>query len=88
MLSYQGLLSIRSRIGTYFCFKLPKEEVWIPVDHLVLTDRPWATMEPLCLGKATDPGRTGGEARLFLEGVFWIAQTGAQRRDLPAEFGK
>ena len=25
---------------------------------------------------------------MFLEGVFWIARTGAQWRDLPGEFGK
>lgn len=60
----------------------------MPVDRYVITDRQWAKMEPLCLGKATDPGRTGGDARLFLEGVFWIARTGAQWRDLPSEFGK
>lgn len=60
----------------------------MPTDRYIITDRQWSKMEPLCPGKATDPGRTGGDARLFLEGVFWIARTGAQWRDLPAEFGK
>ena len=60
----------------------------MPIDRYVITDRHWSKMEPLCLGKASDPGRTGGDARLFLEGVFWIARTGAQWRDLPGEFGK
>jgi transposase len=60
----------------------------MPQDRYIITDRQWAVMEPHCLGKATDPGRTGGDARLFLEGVFWIARTGAQWRDLPVEFGK
>ena len=50
----------------------------MPIDRHVITDRQWSKMEPLCLGKASDPGRTGGDARLFLEGVFWIARTGAQ----------
>ena len=45
-------------------------------------------IEAHCLGKKSDPGRTGSDGRLFLEGVFWIARTGAQWRDLPGEFGK
>jgi transposase len=40
------------------------------------------------LGKPTDPGRTGGDARLFLEAVLWIARTGSPWRDLPPLFGK
>ena len=60
----------------------------MPVDRHVITDRQWSKIEALCPGRATDPGRTGGNARLFLEGLFWIARTGAQWRDVPGEFGK
>jgi transposase len=45
-------------------------------------------MEPHCLGKARDPGRSGGDNRLFLEAVLWIARTGNPWRDLPSVFGK
>ena len=38
--------------------------------RFVLKDAQWAKMEPLCLGKPTDPGRTGGDNRLFLEAVL------------------
>ncbi|MBC7737191.1 MAG: transposase [Candidatus Saccharibacteria bacterium] len=48
----------------------------------------WAKIEPHCLGKKSDLGGTGGDARLFLEGVFGIARTVAQWRDLPGQFGK
>ena len=58
------------------------------MDRFVLTDAQWAKMEPLCLGKATDPGRTGGDGRMFLEAVLWIARTGSPWRDLPPMFGK
>ena len=56
--------------------------------RFIITDRQWEKIAPLCLGKVTDPGRTGSDARLFLEAVFWIARTGSPWRDLPTEFGK
>ena len=56
--------------------------------RFLITDWQWALMEPHCLGKKTDPGRTGSDGRMFLEAVLWIARTGAPWRDLPACFGK
>ena len=58
------------------------------MDRFVLTDVQWAKMAPHCLGKASDPGRSGGDNRLFLEAVLWIARTGSPWRDLPPSFGK
>ncbi len=58
------------------------------VDRTVITDRMWVLMEPQCLGKPTDPGRTGSDGRLFMEAVLWIARTGSPWRDLPDRFGK
>ena len=58
------------------------------MSRFCLTDAQWALMEPHCLGKPTDPGRSGGDNRLFLEAVLWIARTGSPWRDLPALFGK
>ncbi len=57
-------------------------------ERFVITDRQWSLMEPHCLGKKTDPGRTGGDGRMFLEAVLWIARTGSPWRDLPPGFGK
>ena len=53
-----------------------------------LTDAQWEKMWRFCLGKPTDPGRMGGDARLFTEAVLWIARTGSPWRDLPPMFGK
>ena len=58
------------------------------MDRFVLTDAQWAKMEPHCLGKVTDPGRSGANNRLFVEAVLWIARTGSPWRDLPPSFGK
>ena len=57
-------------------------------DRFLMSDGQWDLIGPHCLGKKSDPGRTGGDARLFVEAVLWIARTGAPWRDLPAEFGK
>ncbi len=57
------------------------------MERFVLTDAQWAKMEPLCLGKPGDPGRSGKDNRLFVEAVLWIVRTGSPWRDLPPSFG-
>ena len=57
-------------------------------DRFMIGDKQWELIEPHCLGKNSDPGRSGSDARLFVEAVLWIARTATPWRDLPAEFGK
>ena len=66
-------------------FKLRKE---FAMDRFILTGAQWEKMKYFCLGKPTDPGRTGGDNRLFVGAVLWIARTGSPWRDLPPLFGK
>ena len=54
----------------------------------MLSERQWKLIEPLLPGKKTDPGRSGSNNRLALEGILWIMRTGSPWRDLPARFGK
>ena len=42
----------------------------------------------LAAGKRTDPGRTGRNNRLAVEGILWVMRTGSPWRNLPARFGK
>jgi transposase len=53
----------------------------------VLKDEQWERIAPLLPGKASDPGRTSSDNRLFLEAVPWMVRTGAPWRDLPEAFG-
>ena len=55
--------------------------------RLMLSDDQYELIAPWLPGKATDPGRTATDNRLFVEAVLWIARTGSPWRDLPAEFG-
>src|SRR6201995_3796332 len=57
------------------------------MDRFVLTDAQWAKMEPLCLGKRGDTGRSSKDNRRFVEAGLWIARTGSPWRGLPGFFG-
>ena len=57
------------------------------MERFVLSDAQWAKIEPHCLGKVGDPGRSGTDNRLFVEAVLWIVRTGSPWRDIPASFG-
>ena len=48
----------------------------------------WAFFEPFVTGIRGCGGRPASNHRQVLDGVFWIARTGAQWRDLPEDFGK
>jgi transposase len=53
-----------------------------------MEDAEWAFFEPFIIGIRGRGGRHASNHRQVLDGVFWIARTGAQWRDFPAEFGK
>lgn len=54
----------------------------------MLRDDQWARNEHLLPSKASDPGCTAKDNRLFVEAVLWILRTGSPWRDLPKEFGR
>ena len=53
-----------------------------------LSDAQWQRIEPLLSGKGGDPGRTGADNRLFVNGVLWVLRSGARWSDLPERYGK
>ncbi len=56
--------------------------------RFVVGEAAWERIAPLLPGKATDPGATAKDNRLFLEAVLWRVRTGSPWRDLPAGFGR
>ncbi len=53
----------------------------------MLRNDQWERIEDLLPGKASDPGVSAKDNRLFVEAVLWIARTGSPWRDLPPELG-
>jgi putative transposase len=53
-----------------------------------LSEEQWRRLEPMLPGKATDPGRTAADNRLFINGVLWVLRSGARWSDLPERYGK
>lgn len=52
-----------------------------------LTDAQWNLIKDHLPGKRSDPGRTAKDNRRFVDGVLWLARTGAPWRDLPERYG-
>ena len=53
-----------------------------------LTDEQWVQVERLLPGRKGRRGRPARDNRRFLNGVLWIARSGAPWRDLPPRYGK
>jgi putative transposase len=53
-----------------------------------LTDAQWEKVKDLLPGKASDPGRTAADNRLFVNGVLFVLKTGIPWDDLPGRYGK
>ena len=53
-----------------------------------MSDEEWAFFVRFILAVRAPNGRKPTNHRLVLDGIFWIARTGALWRDLPEEFGK
>jgi transposase len=58
------------------------------VKRYELSDAQWREICELIPGKAGDPGRTGRNNRLFVNGVLWVLRSGAHWHDLPSRYGK
>lgn len=52
-----------------------------------MSDEEWAVFAPFVTDNRARGGRPPRDHRRTLDGIFWVARTGAPWRDLPAEFG-
>ena len=53
-----------------------------------LSEAQWQRIASLLPGKVADPGRTGGDNGLFVNGCLWVLRSGAHWCDLPERYGK
>lgn len=63
---------------------LPPEK---PVRRGELTNRQWYRLKPLLPPQKPAVGRPGKNHRTAINGILWIARTGAPWRDLPSRYG-
>jgi len=52
-----------------------------------ISDKLWALLEPLLLGRKGTWGGNAQDNRRFINAVFWVLRTGAPWRDLPSDYG-
>ncbi len=58
------------------------------VKRYELSETQWQRIAELLPGKTSDPGRTGADNRLFVNGVLWVLRSGPRWHDLPERYGK
>lgn len=58
------------------------------VKRYELTEAQWKRIAPLLPGKVGDPGRSGVDNRVFVNGVLWVLRSGAFWQHLPERYGK
>jgi transposase len=58
------------------------------VKRYELSQVQWERIADLLPGKASDPGRTAADNRLFVNGVLWVLRSGAHWCDLPERYGR
>lgn len=44
-----------------------------------LTQAQWERIAPMLPGKEADPGRTGGDNRLFVNGCLWVLRSSSRQ---------
>lgn len=84
---YHAVLAKGINIGLQALFKLVSAmETSLARD--LMSDEEWAVFEQFIRSVRVPNGRKPTNHRLVLDGIFWIARTGAAWRDLPEEFGR
>ena len=58
------------------------------VKRYELNGKQWDRIAPLLPGKVGDPGRSGADNRVFVNGVLWVLRSGAHWQHLPERYGK
>ncbi len=53
-----------------------------------LSDEQWERLKPLLPPQKAGTGRPANDHRMMVNGMVWIARTGAPWRDLPERYGK